>query len=459
MKKMLLTAGVAALLTAPANAFDPMSVYTQKAPENCLSKVNVKGKLGLNDLIQIGVCNNPDLNRTFMAVKSAEAGFGASKAAYLPNVNLTAAATASHGKGQYDEPNANVYKDMKAKPYSINVALNWLLLDFGGRSASTDMMKAYMEQAAFGYNAALHDLVLGVHSAYMDLLSAKEVLKSAETSVASYKKSYDETQKKYQVGKAATSDLLLAKTTYLRSKLAVTAAQNTIEKNQANLATLLNLPPEMKFSLVVPKKDDGSTALAEKMPVQKMIKLALDLRPEIKGAAKAKAAASAGIEAAKSAMAPTLALTANASYADRWKDDKPFKDGYPYTYGGDVGVVLNVPLFEGFSKSYALAKARYDYRQAVWQEKSTEDAVKNEVWSAYQDYKTALASYTINQDVLKSAEENERVSRASYRAGKETLLNLLTVQAQLATARQELITSFYTVLVGKSNLYRAIGKF
>ena len=51
------------------------------------------------------------------------------------------------------------------------------------------------------------------------------------------------------------------------------------------------------------------------------------------------------------------------------------------------------------------------------------------------------------------------MSRASYRAGKETLLNLLTVQAQLATARQELITSFYTVLIGKSNLYRAIGKF
>ncbi len=234
MKKMLVTAGLAVFLTAPANAFDPMSVYAQKSPENCLSKVNVKGKLGLNDLIQIGVCNNPDLNRAFMAVRSAEAELGASKAAYLPNVGLTAVATASHSKGQYDEPNANIYKDMKAKPYSVNVALNWLLLDFGGRSATTDMMKAYMEQAAFGYNAALHDLVLGVHSAYMDLLSAKEVLKSAETSVASYKKSYDETQKKYQVGKAATSDLLLAKTTYLRSQLAVTAAKNTIEKNQAN---------------------------------------------------------------------------------------------------------------------------------------------------------------------------------------------------------------------------------
>lgn len=54
---------------------------------------------------------------------------------------------------------------------------------------------------------------------------------------------------------------------------------------------------------------------------------------------------------------------------------------------------------------------------------------------------------------------NGRVLRASYRAGKETLLNLLTVQAQLASARQELIVSFYTVLIGKANLYRAVGKF
>lgn len=238
----------------PAQAFDPMSVYAQKAPEGCISSSVGKGKLDLNDLIQIGICNNPDLNRSYMAVKSSEAALGASKAAYLPSVGLSGVMSASHYKGQYDEPDADIYKKMKAKPYAVNIALNWLLLDFGGRSASTQMMKAYMEAAAFNYNTTLHDIILGINSAYLDLLSAEEVLKSAETSVASYKKSYDETQKKYQVGKAATSDLLLAKTTYLRSRLAVTSARNTIEKNQANLAKLLNLPPETKFDLVIPKK-------------------------------------------------------------------------------------------------------------------------------------------------------------------------------------------------------------
>lgn len=461
MRKFLTSAAVCVLIggTFPAQAFDPMSVYTQKAPEGCISSSVGKEKLSLNDLIQIGICNNPDLNRSYMAVKSSEAALGAAKASYLPSVDLGGKMSAAHYKGQYDEPDADIYKKMKSKPYSVNIALNWLLLDFGGRSASTQMMKAYMESAAFGYNAALHDIILGINSAYLDLLSAQEVLKSAETSVASYKKSYDETQKKYQVGKAATSDLLLAKTTYLRSQLAVTSAGNTIEKNQANLAKLLNLPPETKFDLVIPKKDNASTALQQNLSVHEMIRIALDLRPELKSAARSREAAKQNISAAKSAMAPTLALYGNASYADRWKDDKPFEDGYPYTYGGEVGLSLNMPLFAGFSKMYNVAKARYDYQQAVYAQKSTQDTVKNEVWSAYQDYQTALASYTINQDVLKSAEENERVSRASYRAGKETLLNLLTVQSQLASARQELIVSFYTVLISKANLYRAVGKF
>lgn len=458
MKKAALIIG-ALLMTTQAQAFDPMSVYTQNAPQGCVEASIGKNKIGLNELIQIGICNNPDLSRSFMSVKSSEAALGSTKAAYLPSVELNGTISSSNFKGQYDEPGANIYEKMKSRPYAVNVALNWLLLDFGGRSAGTDMMKAYMEAASFGYNAALHDIVLGINSAYLDLLSAKEVLKSAETSVASYKKSYDETQKKYQVGKAATSDLLLAKTTYLRSQLAVTAAKNTIEKNQANLARLLNLSPETKFDLIVPEKDDKSTALRENLSVDELIEKALALRPELKSADKTELAAQKGITTAKSEMGPTFALYANATYSDRWKDDKPFENGYPYVRGAEAGLAVNLPLFEGFSQMYKVAKARYDYQQAVYAKKSTEDMVKNEVWSAYQDYQTALASYTINQDVLKSAEENERVSRASYRAGKETLLNLLTVQSHLASARQELITSFYTVLICKANLYRSVGKF
>ena len=65
----------------------------------------------------------------------------------------------------------------------------------------------------------------------------------------------------------------------------------------------------------------------------------------------------------------------------------------------------------------------------------------------------------MTREVLKSAKESERVAFVSYQAGKESILNLLTSQAQLADARQGLAVSFYGVLTAKARLYRAIGSF
>ncbi len=431
----------------PAGAFDPFSVYRRNAPEGCLSKSIGNQPLALEDLIQIGICNNPGLNRNYMAVKSAEAAYGQSKAAYLPSADAVGTVSKEYEKTQ------GVRKSDRRSPWAGNVTLSWLLLDFGGRSSSNEAMRAYLEASSASYDAALHDTVLAVNMAYFDLLSAREVLKSSETSVASYKKSYEETEKKYKVGTASLSDRLLAKTTYLQSRLAVTQTENDIRKSQANLAVLLNLPPETSFRLKTPPKDERAIRLQRDFSVSELMDMAMEARPELKSAESARQAARAEIGAAQSAAAPRLSFYGKGSYAGRWNES------HPSVYAGEAGLQIDIPIFKGFSNMYGIAKARYDYQQAVYTQKSTEDSVKNEVWSAYQDYMTAAASYEINQDVLKSAEENERVSRASYRAGKETILNLLTVQAQLATARRDLIVSYYTVLIGKANLYRAVGKF
>lgn len=430
-----------------ADAFDPFSVYHRNAPEGCLSKSVGTQPLALEDLIQIGICNNPNLNRNYMAVKSSEAAYGEAKAAYLPSVDAAGTVSREYEKTQ------DIRKSGRRSPWAGNVSLSWLLLDFGGRASSNEAMRAYLEASSASYDAALHDTVLAINMAYFDLLSAQEVLKSNETSVASYKKSYEETEKKYKVGSASLSDRLLAKTTYLQSRLAVTQTENDIRKNQANLAVLLNLPPETSFRLKTPPKDERVLRLQRNFSVRELMDMAMEARPELKSAESAQLAAQAEIGVAKSAAAPKLSFYGKGRYTDRWNET------HPYTYAGEAGLQLDIPIFKGFSNMYAIARARYDYQQAVYTRKSTEDSVKNEVWSAYQDYMTAAASYEINQEVLKSAGENERVSRASYRAGKETILNLLTVQAQLAAARRDLIVSYYTVLIGKANLYRAVGKF
>ena len=437
------------LLSTSAMALDPFSVYQMQAPKGCLTdeKLDLSKRTDLPTLIQVAICNNPALSRDYMSVKASEAEFGATKGAYLPTITASGKASKSTTKYQGEE------KKETTSPYSGNVGISWLLYDFGKRGATTDQMLSYLTSDSFTYSASLHDLLLSVNQAYFDLLSNQEVLKSAKESMKSYKKSYEETSKRYQLGMISLSDKLLAQTTYEKSELAVLEAENAIAKSGAVLASLLNLPTDTHFNLELPPRDKDITLLNTDMTVQQMMDKALEMRPELKSAQSQQDAARFGIDIAKAGHYPTISATAEADYNNVWSGTKSYRT----TASGGIG--LSVPLFNGFSTSYGVDKARYQYEKSVATVAEKIDLVKKEVYNAYQDYKTAVSSYRVNQKVLESAKESERVAFKSYQAGKESILNLLTAQAQLAAARQSLAVSFYTVLTSKATLYRAIGQF
>lgn len=443
-----LCAGTALLLIGgPASALDPFSVYRENAPKNCVDKDIGKEALGLPELIEIGLCNNPALNRDYMSVKVSESALGKAKAEYLPDVSASAELSDSYEKTQKRDR-------VKSDPFGGNIALSWLLYDFGGRGARIEREKEYLNQNRFSYNAILHDTVLSIHEAYLELLSSEEVLKSARTSEESYKKSYEESTKRYELGLVSLSDKLQAQTSYEQSKLEVVKAENSVKINQGELAILLNVSPDVPFKLRRPPKDKNIAALESgDVSVQNLMQTALKQRPEIKSSESALKAAGHNVQAAKALNYPSLTGNARAGYDDDWKY------AGPYRYNVSAGFGLSVPIFTGFSNTYNIAGAKYQYRESVFALEETKESVKNEVWSAYQNYKTAVSSHEISKRVLESAVEAERVAFAMYQVGKGDILNLLTASANLASARKEVIVAFYGVLKSKSNLYRAVGRF
>ena len=445
MKKSFLFACLLLSTTAFAD-LDPFSVYTMNAPEGCVEVSAQKEELTLPDLIQVGICNNPTLNRSYMSVKSSEAAYGKSKSAYLPTVSADGSISQSNTKTE-DE------NTKKTHPYSGNIALSWLVYDFGGRSAKTDQMKAYLETAEFSYNANLHDTVLAINQAYFDLLSAQEVLKSSQESEKSFKKSYEESKRRFDLGLVSASDKLLAQTSYENSKLAVIQAENAVKTGMGNLAQLLNLPPETDFDLARPKPKSEHLDLEVKKPVSELIEIALKQRPDLRADKSTLEAAKYNEDVVFASAMPSISVGAGIGYRDNWHTSNP------YTYSTNVGLSLSVPLFTGFSDTYKISKAKYQTRQAQALVADTEDTVKNEVWTAYQDYQTAVSSHKISLTVLESAKENQKVAFAMYKVGKGSILNLLTAESQLANSRKESIVSFYSVLTQKAKLYRAIGRY
>lgn len=446
MKRIFIAFGMLTVSCAAWAELDPFAVYKLQAPENCVDKTLDKEEIGLPELIQMAICTNPALNREYMAVKANEAEVGQAKSEYLPSVTASGSASVSGSKYEKGKYNKNY-------PYSGNVGLDWLLFDFGGRSARLDKMKAYLSSAEFNYNAQLQETILSVNNAYLKLLGAKEVLSSAKDSEKSYKKAYQESKRRYDLGLVALSDKLLAKTSYEQSKLATIKAENSVKQAQGNLATLLNLSPNTMFDLKTPPKDKDITALKTSDSVEKMMDLALEQRPELKSKESSVMAAKENISAARSTTLPSLSATGSAGYGDSWRKSNP------YQVSTSAGLRLSVPLFTGFNDTYKVAAAEYQYRQAQYGLQETQNSIRNEVWAAYQDYQTATEAYKISKAVLDSAKENERVAMKSYEVGKGDILNLLTATSQMSDARQSFVNAFYSVLISKANLYRAIGRF
>ncbi len=444
MKKIIITL-MAIFAVIQVQGFDLYGVYDTQAPEGCI-EVNLQQEVSLPDLMQIAVCNNPSLSAQYMFLKSKEAALGASKGQYLPTLTFVGEGNLEGIKEEDKTPIT------KKEPYYASLVAQWLIYDFGGRSSTVGTNKALLSATNYSYNAALQDLVLKVNNAYLTALSAKASLESYKESNKTYKRAYQESKKRYDLGMVTLVDKLQAQTSYEKSQLQIVKAENALRQAEGNLASLLNLNPATEIKLATIKDDGKITKLEADDEIQKLMEEALKERQELKAQESNILATEQSITAARAGALPSLIATASGTYLDNWKHSNP------YNLDGTVGLKINWPLFSGLSTKYQIDQAKFLNEQSKKTLDSQKIAVLNEVWTYYQNYQTALKAYDISKQILATAEENSKVAFRYYEVGKVDILNLLTANSQLAEAKQGVVNAFYGLLINKTELYRAVGR-
>ena len=160
--------------------------------KNC-ENIDISKTVGLDDLVNLCVCNNPELKAEYLNVEMAISEKKQANAEYMPTISASASTSKNRSKIE-DGDNTN------SKPYSAKLSLQWLIYDFGGREARNRTYKNNVDINNFSYNSKLYDVLLSVNVAYLNLLGAEEILKSAEENEKAFKKSYEESSKKYKIG-------------------------------------------------------------------------------------------------------------------------------------------------------------------------------------------------------------------------------------------------------------------
>jgi outer membrane protein len=386
-------------------------------------------QLKLTDVIDIALRNNTATSAAWADARAAAATYGAAKGQYYPTIGLAGTAQAikriaSGGVGA-----------AKQQSFGPSVNVSWLLLDFGGRSGSVGEARAALLAADWTHNATLQSVVLSVEQAYFLYLGTKALLDAQQTTLTEAQTNLAAAEQRHRVGLATIADVLQARTALSQAQLALESTQGDLQTTRGALALSMGLPANIPYDIeVVP---DTTLPLGVIEGVDTLIAHALRERPDLAAQRAQVEQARARVSVARSQALPSLSVggTASQTYFVQHPGIVTPPAGNSY----NATLTLSFPLFSGGAQIYTLKAASAAADAAARRAQGFEQQVVYQVFNAYYGLRTATQQVRTSRDLLASATESGQVALGRYKAGAGSLLDLLTAQAALASARAQAI--------------------
>lgn len=400
--------------------------------------------LTLAQVLDVALRVNPETRAAWQHAISAAQEVGVQRAAYYPDLELEADASRvqSTAQGGRFSTLENVY--------GASINLNYLLIDFGGRRGDLDEARNLLLAADWTHSAAIQNLILRVEVAYYSYLESKAGLEASAATVQELRTALEAAETRHDAGVATIADVLQARTVLSRAELNYLTIEGGMQALRGALATAVGVPPDTPFEVGNLPEIGAPEQLDEE--VSQLVATSAAKRPDLAAARLRTAAAESHVKSVRSEGLPTLSLGAGAGRAwfDPWSVE-------PYGDAWSVALLFRYPLFTGFENTYKLRQAESDARIAADLAEALEQQALLDTWTSYYDLKTATKKIATSRDLLASAEENEKVALGRYKEGVGSVLDLLTAQSLLASARADEIKARADWLIAVARLARDTG--
>jgi outer membrane protein len=429
--------------TPPPGAVKPESLVTPviaiAVPPELQQRMR---QLTLVDVVDLALRNNPATRASWAQARAAADLFGSARGQYYPTINgagtvsrIRSPATATRPAGERTE-------------YGPSISLNYLLLDFGGRSGSIERARQNVFAANLSHNATIQNTVLQAQVAYFTYMATSALLAAERSAIAEARASLNAATQRNRVGLATIADVLQARTALSQEQLNLETTQGSLQAARGSLASALGLPANLPFDLEPVAGAIPVRPLAQS--VDSVINDALRNRPDLAAARAQAASAASEVRVARAAELPALALGGNA--ARTYSTPRTFA-GPSYT----ISLGLSVPIFNGFSHQYdvSAARAQADAISALADQKRQD--VITQVFVSYYALQTAEQRVATADDLLVSAQQSVQVAAGRYREGVGSIIDLLTAQTALASARAQQVQSRWQWYTSLSQLARDAG--
>ena len=378
----------------------------------------------LQEAVRSALAGSPTLAAANATLAEAQQQVIVARGALFPRLNAGGAVT--HLSSTPATP-------LAPSEYTLGLSATYALDVFGGARRGVEQQVALADMQRYQLSAAYLTLTGNVVSEALTIASARLQIGTTLELIESDKKNLALTEREYEVGTAARSDVLTADSQLAADLTLLPSLRTQLEQARDALAVLTGHAPA-QWS--VHDFEVGEFTLPKELPLTLPSQLVRQ-RPDILASEAQLHATSAAIGVAVAQEFPTLtlsgsltreALTAAALF-------------HQFDTAREAGAALAAPIFAGGALRAQAQAARdaYTAQAATYQGVvvTALGQVTDDLWALQNDSERMA----VDQHSVDIAAEALKLQQASYTVGKTSVLQLIDAERTYAQARLSLATA------------------
>lgn len=400
----------------------------------------------LQSYIDEALENNFDMLIAQERIKQAEASLGMARAAYFPDIALSA--QVNQTRNSYGQNGKDVL-GYHTENYSLGLVASWELDIWGKLNRQSKAKYAQMLNSYAGRNLIQTSLISNMANTYYSLLALDEQLQVTKNMIVLMEENLITTEALKEAGMTTGAAVEQTRASLASAKTSVPDLENNIRQLENAICIMLGRTPQAIartsiLTQVIPAQ------LAHGVPAQMLAR-----RPDVNQAELEFRSAFELTNAAKANFYPTISLTSGMiGYSTTNGLSSFFK---PENLFASIAGGLTQPIFarKQIITQYKVAKS--DQQIALLNFEKTVLSAGQEVSDILYTYESSMKKNKDREVQVESLTKAVFYTQELLKAGEATYLEVLSAQQNLLQAQLNQVSDKLEQLQSTSDLYRSLG--
>ena len=434
-------------------------------------------KWNLLKCVQYAYDNNISVKQADLQTRFSDVTYKQSKSALYPSLNFQN--STGYRFGRSENPATGVLEDNNFLSSSFSLQSGVTVFNWFSKKNTIESNRLSNEADKAGVEKAKDDVGLNVAVAYLQILLAKEQANLTRVQIQTTTEQLSNTRKRVDAGVLPELNAAELEAQLSRDSSNLITAEATVQQNILQMKALLNLDAGVPFDIESPSVDKVPIESLADLQPEAVYALALQNLPQNKVIDLRLQSAKKDVDVARGQMYPSITAFGGVgtSYVNVKRPvlgpgpDKateayvtigpsaynvfsptviqtgerrtPFGDQLNTNLSQNIGLGLNIPIFNGHSARANWERTKLQVRQWELTKESDNQTLKQNIYRAYNDATSSLQKFNADKKSVQASGKSYEYAQKRYDQNMLSTFDLINSQNNYLRAQIQALYSQY----------------